>query len=237
MTTAVDLINLALKQANVLGVGQTASAEDLNDAFALLNMMLAQWQRRRYLIPHLVHYSWQADGSQSYALGPGGVIDVRPSRIESCFFRQILTQAPFQVDYPLEIIEAREDYDRIGIKELASFPQYAFYDSAYPAGNLYVWPIPDGIYEIHISVMDQLVKFDDPYTDIDLPPEYQEAIMYALTMRLYPMYGLPVNPVVQGLARVSINIIEAANAQIPLSKMPNDLLRRGHYNPYSDSMR
>ena len=40
-TTPSDLITLALKTANVLGVGQTASAEDMNDAFNLLNMMMA----------------------------------------------------------------------------------------------------------------------------------------------------------------------------------------------------
>lgn len=41
--TAGSIINLALKMAGILGVGQTATAEDANDAFTVLNMMLAQW--------------------------------------------------------------------------------------------------------------------------------------------------------------------------------------------------
>ena len=59
-TTPADLINLALKTANVLGVGQVASAEDQNDAFNLLNMLMAQLQRRRYMIYQLVDVSKQA---------------------------------------------------------------------------------------------------------------------------------------------------------------------------------
>ena len=39
-TTPGDIIQLALKTANVLGVGQTASAEDTNDAFNVMNLSL-----------------------------------------------------------------------------------------------------------------------------------------------------------------------------------------------------
>lgn len=122
MTTPNDLIILALKQANVLGVGQSASAEDIQDCFALLNMMLAQWNRRRYAIYHLKTVSIACDGSQSYTIGPGGDIDTtRPNKIESAYFRQIITSPPNQIDYPLEIIRAREDYDRIYLKDMQSF--------------------------------------------------------------------------------------------------------------------
>ncbi|MED5773577.1 hypothetical protein, partial [Enterobacter kobei] len=97
MTTPNDLIILALKQANVLGVGQSASAEDIQDCFALLNMMLAQWNRRRYAIYHLKTVNIACDGSQSYTIGPGGDIDTtRPNKIESAYFRQIITSEPNQ---------------------------------------------------------------------------------------------------------------------------------------------
>jgi hypothetical protein len=41
LPTAGSIINLALKTAGVLGVGQTPQAEDANDALTFLNMMLA----------------------------------------------------------------------------------------------------------------------------------------------------------------------------------------------------
>lgn len=43
LPNASSIINLALKMAGVLGIGQTASAEDSNDALTLMNAMLAQW--------------------------------------------------------------------------------------------------------------------------------------------------------------------------------------------------
>ena len=39
--TARDFVTLALKEAGVLGVGQTPLPEDINDCFVLLNRMLS----------------------------------------------------------------------------------------------------------------------------------------------------------------------------------------------------
>ena len=61
-TTPSDIISLALKTANVIGVGQTPLAQDINDCFNQLNMMMAQWQRRRYMVYELVTISKQATG-------------------------------------------------------------------------------------------------------------------------------------------------------------------------------
>ena len=63
LPTAGSIINLALKMAGVLGVGQTASAEDSNDALTLLNQMLAQWQRQRWLVYSLDDVSFTATGA------------------------------------------------------------------------------------------------------------------------------------------------------------------------------
>lgn len=236
--TPNDLILLALKQTNVLGVGQSASAEDLNDCFALLNMMLAQWQRRRYAVFHLKNVSFQCDGRQFYTIGPGGDFDMpRPSKVESAFFRQVVPSTPNQIDYPLEIIRAREDYDRIYLKDMQSFPQYLFYESDYPLGKVYAWPVPSALYELHLTIFDPLQTFATPYDEIQLPPEYAEAIMYNLALRIYPLYGLQVNPAVAQLAKASMNILEASNVQVPRLKTPASLTRSGVYNPYADRVR
>lgn len=234
-TTPQDIINLSLKTANVLGVGQTASAEDSNDAFNLLNMMMAQWQRRRYLVYALVEASKQATGAQSYTVGTGGDFNItRPSKLEFAYFRQNQSTA-LPVDYPLQILRAREDYDRISIKTLNAFPQYAFYDSAYPTGNLYVWPVPNNQYEIHITVMTQLPGFATLTDTVVLPNEYLAALMWNLTYELLAMYGLPISPVVEKKAQASLNVIKETNAQIPMLQMPQTLRGKGGaYNVYGD---
>lgn len=234
-TTPGDIIQLALKTANVLGVGQTASAEDTTDAFNALNMMMAQWQRRRYMVYQLVSFSLQATGQEVYTVGPGGDFDIpRPAKIESAFFRQ-LSGGPLPVDYPFSILRSREDYNRISIKNLNAFPQYLFYDGGYPLGNLYPWPIPNNQYEIFITVMQQLQQFETIADEILLPPEYKAALWWNLTLELYPMYGLPVNEVVAKKAEASMRIIEQANTQIPRLSMPTALKNRpGTYNIYGD---
>lgn len=240
MTTPLDIIKLALKNAGVIGVGQTPLAEDINDAFTLLNWMLGQWQHKRWLVYHLVDLSKVSTGAQSYTVGPAGDINVakRPDRLEAAFFRQIVQSQPNQIDYPLELLQAREDYNNIALKQLTSFPSYIFYDSAFPLGVIYPWPVMQpNIYEVHITVKEILAQFTSLSQNIDLPDEYMAAIHYNLTARLYGAYTRPPDPVIIGLAKDALNVIRGANAQIARLQMPTDLVRPGIYNPYSDQIR
>ena len=237
MTTPLDIINLAAKQAGILGVGQTLLAEDVNDAFTLLNFMLSQFQNQRWLIWHLIDVSYTSNGSQFYTVGPGQQFDcVRPDRIESAFFRQIIPSIPNQIDYPLEIISAREDYNKIALKTLTSFPSYVFYDSAFPIGFLYPWPLPQAnLYAVHISIKETLANFVTLVQDIILPDEYMAALMYNLAVRLRSAYQLPPDPVTVGLAKSALAIIRGSNTQIPRLGLPRELNRGGIYNVYSDT--
>jgi hypothetical protein len=95
-------------------------------------MMMAQWQRRRYMVYQLIESSKQATGQLSYTVGLGGDFNIaRPSKLEFAYFRQN-QNTPLPVDYPLQILRAREDFDRISIKNLNAFPMYAFYDGGFP---------------------------------------------------------------------------------------------------------
>ena len=168
-TTPSDIINLALKTANVIGVGQTPLAQDTNDCFNQLNMMMAQWQRRRYMVYNLVTVGLQATGALTYSVGTGGDFNItRPVKLESAFFR-MNKNTPLPVDYPLEVLRAQEDYNRISIKNLNAFPQYAYYNTGFPLGELYIWPVPNNQYEIFISVMVQLEAFQTINDQIVLP--------------------------------------------------------------------
>jgi len=242
MTTPDDLIVLALQDSGVIGVGQIPLAEDVNNCFKRLNQMLAQWQRKRWLIWHLVDLSIVSTGAQSYTIGPGGDIPFlqRPDRLESAFFRQIINETPpNQIDYYLRILESREDYNRIALKQLQSFAMYIFYDSDYPLGRIYPWPVPQAnIYEIHVSVKALLSSFASLTTPIVLPPEYEAAITYNLQVRIRAAYRLPADPSINALAKDSLNVLRKANTQIPVLALPEGLTRpSGYYNVYSDQIR
>lgn len=235
MTTPIELINLALKQSGVLGVGQTASAEDTQDAFKMMNMMLAQWQTNRFLVYHLVTNSLPCTGQQSYTVGIGGDFNIaRPDRISSAYVQLTAQSAPNKVDYPLTILSAREDYNRIAVKQQGSMPTALFYDSGYPLGNLYPWSVPDTQYTLFITTYAQLQSFATVSDVINMPPQYEEAIMWNLAGRLRPMYGLEPEQTIVALARAALNTLAGSNTQIPTMTVDPILTSRGKYNVYSD---
>lgn len=273
ITTAQDLIQYALRAMGVLGVGQSALQQDLDDALNTLNMMIGVWNRRRWLVWHLLDLGYVSTGSLYYTLGPGQQFDIpRIDRLEAAYFRQlvpgvpstlttdaapgitILIDAPvplplaadgptpqvgLAVDYPLDILESMEDYSRITLKNLGTYPRYIFYDSGWPTGKVYPWPVlPASIFELHIIVKDVLHSFSSLSTEIDLPPEYYEALWSNLAMRLRTLYQVQAPQGADGLkdiAQAALATIRSANAQIPRLRMPHTLMMPGRlYNILGD---
>lgn len=234
--TFADIIALALKNAGIVGVGQTASAEDMNDACALMNDMIAQWQQRRYLVYRLVENSVPCNGSQSYSIGPGGDISVaqRPAAINAAFARQTINAMPNQIDYPLAILPSRETYSQIAMKSLQSFPQWCWYDAATPLGQLFVYPVITNQFTLHVVSREQLQQAVSLTDEITLPAEYREALFYNLAIRLSAAYGTPLNPGVPALARAALETMRTINAQVPTMGMPTILRSGAHYNILSD---
>ena len=162
----------------------------------------------------------------------------RPDKIEYAFFRQLVPGIPNQTDYPLEILTSWEDYNRIGLKRLGTFPTTAFYSNDFPLGHFYPWPIPQAtIYALFITVKEQLTGALDFNDDLTLPEEYFNAIHWNLTVILRSAYDLPPKPADIAFAKDSLNVLRGSNAQIARLQMPGELLRPGIYNPYSDNYR
>lgn len=276
MTTARDIIYRALEDVGVIGVGQTPLAEDMNFGLLRLNAMIGQFNRRRWLIPHLRNISCITNGSGVYSVGIGGDFNCpRPDRLEDGnFFRQSIggslsnggsdfnedfnddfghgdvPQNQNLVDYPLTLLESKEDWNRIALKYMPSWPSFAYYDPANvmlppvnnpngppnPCGFLHINPVPaPDQFEIFICVKDVLTTLENLSTVLATPPEYEEAFEYNLALRFFAKYQLPASPEVAGLARASLATIRSANNQIQMLSLPSALNGRGRrYNVYSD---
>lgn len=253
--TPLDLITQALKKTGVLGVGVTPQAEDVNDAFLDLNMMLAQWNRKRWMVYHLVDVMALASGATAYRVAPNFEFDTsgRVTKIERAYYRinpglrlasdfsldfgadfgPQIQEAPNAVDIPLTVIRSREDYAGIAIKGAPGFPAAVYLDADIFPGLLYVWPSPS-VGEIHIVVQATLSAFPDLTTDIDLPDEYVEALLYNLAARLRPSYQKSPDPTITALARASLNTVKVANAQIGRLSLPDAFPTvPGRFNIYS----
>jgi hypothetical protein len=253
-------------------VGQTPTPEDSNDGLTLLQSLMAQWQRRRWLVWSLVDTSVISNGALSYTVGTGGDFNIpRPDRIDSAFARLlpplgvetagfdgglvllpansplptspdglppgtywndggILAQVPGGsplnspqfIDFPMAIITAREEYNRIAVKGLSVFPSAVFYDGAFPSGNLFWWPVPpQGQFELHITTKSVLPPFANLTDPLDaLPPEYLEALIWSMCVRLQMTYGDPVNPAHVAAMNAALSVLRMANMQIPEAFVP-----------------
>lgn len=342
-TTVGDICTAALQECGRLGIGQIAQAEDISKAWARLQWMLQEWERKRWLVYHLVTYTIVSTGQTSYTFGPGGEINtnavaawdlaslgvldggfnyavadtitltatppsgeptadlvvtvtaetggvitavevtsggtypgplpniwtqastsgagsnvslgypvwglststvtkpggsVRPPKLESAFLRQIQISQPNQVDYPLQIMQSMEDYNRIALKQLQSFPGSVFLDSAWPLANLFCYPVPQAsIYSLNLTVMEQMPSaFATAATALNLPFEYYSAMVSNLAMRLRGLYGIssfPGDPL-PGMARNALNVLRGPNTQIARLQVPAQLTRPGIYNIFSD---
>jgi hypothetical protein len=226
--TTGDLITFCLRTAGINGVGQTPMAEDSNTGLQLLSNILAEWQRKRWKVYSLVDTGIMSTGSQTYTVGPTGDFAIaRPERIDAAVAR-MNPGSPQQLDFTLGIFASYEDYYRVVVKTLSTFPGGVFYESAWPMGILHYWPIPAaGAFELRILTKTSLPVYTTLTDAIALPPEYMSALTYCLAVELAMNYGLDPRPSVAAKMRVALNTITVANTQVGLSPMPSAVLPRG----------
>jgi len=226
--TTGDLINFVLRASGINGVGQTPLAEDSNTGLDMLRMLLAQWQRKRWLVWNEQEVSVVSTGAQWYTIGPGQDFNTaRPDKIQAAWFRFEPFNGPNAVDVALGIIEAKEDWAAITLKDMHSIPSAVFYDSSFPIGRVTFVPVPPAShYELHLVLKAGLPTYTTLTDPLGVPDEYIEAMMWSLCVRMQMSYGLPSRPDHVAAMKVAINAIEMANTQIGLLSMPAALGRR-----------
>lgn len=221
---------------------------------------------RTFIIPSTGQGIGPDGNPQPYTIGPGNSGDfnndfnndfatapqfsigltgftTRPNRLESAFFRQLINAPNGPVDWPLRLLPAMEDYNKIRLKGLTNFSLVCYYDPAWPYGRLFVWPWPQAnLYAIGITVREQLPQAfslaGNPLpVVINLPFEYYRALVKNIAMELRPKYGIPTVPgdTLAGQAKDALDTLRRGNTQVGLLDIPVGLSARpGMYNIYSD---
>jgi hypothetical protein len=237
--TAGDLVTFCLRASGLNGVGQTPSSEDANTGLQLLNSMLATWQRRRWLVWSLVDTALMSTGAASYSVGissPASNFAIaRPDRIEAAYARLLPGSGALSVDYPLGLIPSAQDYAAITMKGLTTFPGAVYYEPAFPVGLLHFWPIsPAGQFELHILTKATLPQLTHLTDLVSVPPEYMEALIWSLCVRLAMAYGLDPKPSHVGAMRAAMSTIRIANAAPRALALPHFGAGRGFAAPGGD---
>ncbi len=233
-----DLIAYAQRVSGILGVGQVALAQDTADAQTAFQLMLQQWRQKRWLVYRL---DWTifplAIGQQEYTIGPANLNptnavpgNYRPANIQSCFLRQNVGSGPnsYPIDFPMRILRSRQEYDRLSLKFLQSWPAAIYYDPTVAIGTLFIWPIPvQQLFSLYIAWQQDIDLTGEEGLAVDtddyLPVESVEALIYNLALRLITNYKLPPDQAVAAAARASLNTLRQTNFALQPLMMPQSL--------------
>lgn len=222
MTTVATIIDLALKDLGIVGEGQTASGQTMEDAFLTLCQMLSMWQADGLYVYAQKVISVNLTGQASYSIGPGGSVNApRPAQIDSA------TLVMDQSIYPVEAVNSLTDYERMK-RDNGATPRAIYYSPTYPLGS--ILPIPASmIGELRMVARIDLPTYTGPTDDIGFPPEYALALRYSLSEHLSANFGTPLRPDISALASRSRKIIKRNSVRIPKSQMPDAVMRNGYY--------
>ena len=208
MTTARTIIKRALQRNGVLTKNESPSGDEASDGLSMLNDMIGSWSNDSLLIYARVSESFPlVSGQSSYTIGTGGDFNTdRPLQILTAFTRI------GSVDYDIGIV-SDSVFDSITQKSISSsIPSVMFYYAAHPLGTITIYPVPT-TGDLHIRSEKQLTEFATLDTDVDLPPGWDRALIYNLSIELAGEYGQPVSETTYQLAMDGLSKIKTAVAR------------------------
>jgi len=205
------LINASLRKIGGLSSGETPETARQTEALEALQSMLRSWSSLKIRVFASVKESFiLVPGTASYSWGIGGIISTaRPNTLIGGFVRD-----SGDTDHPI-IILSEGVYRILSLKVLVGRPTAVFYHPLYPEGYLYVYPVPE---EAEVMWIDSLKPFTEASSfatvndTLAFPPNYEEAIIYNLAIRLAPEYGKNVSAEVIVIADKSLRDLITLNA-------------------------
>lgn len=215
--TARTLIKGALRKIGVIASGETPTAAEMQDGLEALQMMLRNWSAQNIRLYYTDQETLTMDGSESYTIGSGGDLDtVRPASVRGAWHD----------DWPVKIID-EDRYRQIRMSTSSTGTvEYLWYAPEYPLGVLYPWP--QGGSTLYI---DSLKPLTDPtaLTDsVAFPPEYDEAIVFNLAVRMAPEFEKEPSITVHQIAAAALQRLETRNFAEQVNAITPDLIKLNH---------
>jgi hypothetical protein len=191
--TRADIIQGALRKIGALGDWETPTNEQVTVSAAALQALIKAWQADGMQVWVMKE---QTIGSTNLAsgsvnIGIGQTVNIaKPLKVTQAFLRR------GDIDTPLDIWD-RHNYNTLINHGITGTPTIVYYQPLVDYGVLKCYPRPDAATQAATSVV---IHYQAMYDDMDsdsntlaLPPEWTEAVIYGLAVRLAPEYGLSIN--------------------------------------------
>lgn len=218
MSTFLEIASDASSVIGQTGIGQTISPEEAAQAMRFANRMLAKWSAQRLFLPDVNTRSYGlTSGLQDYvvgptASGPGSFVQSRPMFVENA--RAVIPGTSTELDMNLL---SKVEWDAIRDKQaqtsVTGTPSDIWTEPSFPNMAFHVWPVPSVGVTIKIGTWELLQQFATVFDVVNLPPEYEDALVFNLAIALAPTYEKPVTQDIQDKAVDGILKLQALNAQ------------------------
>lgn len=229
MATATVLITDALEEIGAIEADEPLTNSEIQKGLKVLNRLLGEWSAQSLMVYVTTRESFVTVASTpSYTIGTGSTWNTtRPTAVEQAFIRIS------NIDYPVRVIQDRAEYERISDKNsVTGQPRVLYYDPTYAAGTVYLYPMPDIVYTVHLISLKPFTVVGAVTESVSLPVEYETAIVTNLAIRLAPSFNLSVKPETVAIAEKSLSTLIRRNAKHPISQFDGLLMRgnRGRYD-------
>lgn len=186
MTTALQIIERAIRLASGTTPGEAIDSGEAEAARVVLNSMLKAWGAEGLIKPYrtLENFSL-TPGTPSYSIGSGATFNTaRPDEVTGAFIR-----SSSSTDTPVEVLPGSGRYNEVFNKSETGTPEVLYYDPQYPNGMVYLWPTGNTGDVLWLESRKPFNEFSALSTSLSLPGEYEEHIVFQLALRLAPEYG------------------------------------------------
>lgn len=222
---ASDIITNALTEIGVQALGESVDSD--TSAFALnkLNRLLDNWNAEgNYLYATTVFQGTLTAEHNPHTIGlvansPDFTVTIaRPQSLQKDNANLVLTDVTPNIFRPLNVVDDAWWMNNPVPTLETQIPYYCYYNSSWPNGQIYLWPVPTKAYDIRL-LFDTLLSslaLSDTFT---MPPGYEDAVTLSLAESLLQNFPSPEGnasaQLVIGAAEKARERIRNANIETP----------------------
>jgi hypothetical protein len=175
--TAEEIVTQAMFELGAISSGETPSGEEMSDGLTRLNAMLKSWQGEGNLYREASGTLTLLANTASGTL-PQGVRDVSSVRhqVSATYNRQLAEWN-------------RGEYMRLPNRAATGSPTAYYVGRTIDGVVITVWPVPATSITLELDYYRTSETVTDPSETVDVPEEWQEALILGLASRCASMFG------------------------------------------------
>lgn len=191
MTTAAQICAAAARHLGVIDPDEALGSSELSHLMSLLGSLLDQLQISPAMSAGTVELTrTPTSGTQSFSIGPAGdIVASQPLSIVSAYTRVN------GIDMPVDI-RTLDDYLVEPDKTVRGQTQFVVLDRGYDTATVYLYPAADGLTQIHLVVMQDVLTSYASIVSTDtltLPPGLQNYLEWAIAEQAITDFGVASN--------------------------------------------